>query len=173
MTKTIGIVVAAVVVLGGAWYVMSMNASGPAAPQGAGDQGAAQNNAGTGTIGSLMAMGGSVMCDVDITGANPGSGTIYVSGGKMRGEFTVAAAGKTMHASMINDGQYIYSWTDMMPQGIKMAVSAGSGTSGSANQGVDASTPVNYTCNAWTADTAKFMAPSDIKFMMMGSAGAY
>lgn len=170
----IGIIVAAVVVVGGGWYLVSLGSSAPSSTGTSASnttQGTQQpattgtTSSGSGTIGALLAMG-NVQCTV--TTPN-GSGTVYVSGGKMRGDFSMSSQGKTMNAYMINDGAYIYSWSDAAPQGMKMAVSASSAGSAATHGGVSNSTAVTYSCSPWGVDTTMFVPPTNITFMAMGA----
>lgn len=182
MGKIVAIIVVLIVILGGVWYVMNSGSAAPASPNPAQTTAAADalNNAsGTpsgqtaGTIGGLLSMG-DVTCTVDMTSASDGSGTVYVSGGKMAGDFSMTANGQTMSAHMINDGSFIYSWSDAAPQGVKMPVpAAGStNTAPSGQQNFDPSTPVNYSCQPWTVDASKFTPPSSVNFMTLPSAAA-
>jgi hypothetical protein len=185
MGKIIGGIVIVIIVIVGAMYLMNKSSGGSGAPtdqtavQPVATTSTAQNAAaptsatanpatGSGTIASLMAMG-SVTCTVNVAGTNPSSGTVYVSGGKMRGDFTTTIQGKSMHASMINDGTYMYSWSTMAPEGVKIKVTAGAAASGaSAHAGVNPSTNVNYNCSPWTVDAGQFTPPSAISFMVVG-----
>jgi hypothetical protein len=165
--------VVAVVVLGAlGWYMMGSgsaksvignNPDKPSQISGAQKQ--------TGTIATLIALGQSMKCDVTITDPKaPGTGTIYVSQGKMRGEFNVSSQGKALQAYMINDTQNIYTWTSIMPQGAKMPVSTASPSKG-PSQGYNPETPVEYSCATWTTDEGIFTPPSNIQFMQLGAGG--
>ncbi len=169
----IGIVVALVVVGGGIWYVSGQPAQIPADGESAttGEETAE----GSGTLADLMKRSGSYKCTVEVkpTQANANtesSGTVYVGNGKMRGDFsTVIAAmgGKKVESHMITSDGYVYTWSDMMPQGVKVQVSAGE--EGTATQaGMDASAAVDYHCGPWSVETSRFTVPGDITFTMMG-----
>ena len=177
MIKVIVGILASIVVVAGAWHFMSKSSSeattAPTQAAGLATSTAltptittpTTGQAGSGNIGSLLAMSGSVMCTVTVSAAGTqSSGTIYVSNGKMHGDFTMNIAGKTMHASMINDGAYMYSWSDMIPQGVKIPISAAAST-GDTTHGFGNSTPVSYNCSPWTTDASKFVPPSNISFM--------
>ena len=184
MGKIPGVIVVLVVVVGGAMYFMHTAASTTQtaylAPTQAGtttapaettqpDETAATSTApasGSGTIASLMVMTGNAQCAVQVGGANPASGTIYVSAGKMHGDFTMTMKGKTMHAYMINDGTSVYSWSNMAPQGVKVAASAATAP-GATTHGYSASTNVSYTCSPWNPDPSEFVPPTSVIFMAL------
>lgn len=174
----IGIVVAVIVIGAGVWYFSSMQLSAPAtgsentatttaAAATSTTQPSSTGTSGSGTIGDLLAMG-SVQCQVTVDEANgqQSSGTVQVAGGKMHGDFSMTENGKTMHAYMINDGTYIYSWSDAAPEGVKMAASASTNTgSKQPSRGVNNSTKASYSCAPWTADASAFVPPTTVKFM--------
>lgn len=118
----------------------------------------------------LVASGKSQTCTYSYSDESVGKmeGTVYVSGGKMRGDYSIEGAeGKAMNGSMIYDGKYMYTWSSAMPQGMKIAVSDDmkQATSSSTNQqSIDMQKKMNYSCKSWTADTSKFTPPSDVTF---------
>lgn len=162
--------VVAVVVLGAlGWYLMGSKSATPEAAGTTTNQPSQTTQKQTGTIATLIGFGQSLKCDVTITDPKaPGAGTIYVSQGKMRGEFNVSSQGKALQAYMINDTQNIYTWTSIMPQGAKMPVSSVSQSKG-PSQGYNPETPVEYSCATWTADDSIFTPPSNIEFMQIGT----
>lgn len=170
-TKTlIGIVVALIVVGGGIWYLSGH----PAGTTGGTASG--ETAEGSGTLAELMKKGGAYKCEVAVKptqeNANTeSSGTVYVGGGKMRGDFsTVVAAlgGKAVESHMISSEGYVYTWSDLMPQGVKMKVDA-SGEA-PAQQGMDAYTAVDYRCSPWSVEESRFTVPSNVTFTLMGGA---
>lgn len=173
-TKIIIGVVAAVVVAAGAWYYMGgMNPattddqSGAAALSGD-ERNTATATQGEGSLESLVALGGNYECTVTMDQQGTQSqGTVYISGTKVRGDFAAQAEGMTMNASMISDGSFVYTWSDLMPQGYKMAVTATGGSTGTAQSGFDMTAGVTYNCNPWTPETSKFVPPSNIQFQTL------
>lgn len=146
----------------------------------------AQSNAtgsGQSSLKGLMMGGVSQKCDVSSSTANSQSqGTVYVSGGKMHGDFTSTVDGKTMVSHMINDGTTIYTWVDGQAMAIKMSATAAqntqaSGSSAQGKQAVDANAQYRYNCSAWNANNSLFIPPSNINFtdessLMVPPAGA-
>lgn len=172
MNKTILWIIVAIIVIGGIWYFV-MNGSGSGAP---GSNATSTSQASSsGTMKDLIARGSS-QCQVTDP-SNGSSGTVYVGGGKMRGDFTSqTSSGTTITSHMISDGQTVYVWSSAMPQGIKMAVSASSQTSASGTQN-PYNENVNYTCSAWSVNSSEFALPAGVTFedmsaMIQGSAGA-
>lgn len=169
----IGLVIAIVVIGGGAWYFTSHPG---AAPGTSGTEGSVSAENGTGTFAALMALGGSKKCEVTVTTPeSPATGTVYVSGTDVRSDVVAKpanAGGKEITAHMIKSGDYIYSWTDMMPQGVKMKVTAAAGTNGQSNGGYDANAQVEYSCSAWIPDASKFAVPSSVTFMEFSGGAA-
>lgn len=175
-TKAIVGLIAAIVVVGGAiWYFSS--GSGNQAPIEGSVEGAMENE-GSGMLASLIARAGSWKCEVtsEIEAA-PSQGTVYVSGGKMRGDFSSqpeALGGASVVSHMINTGEFIYTWSDAYPQGMKMAVPPeGSNVSSdpAASGGVDYQSQVHYSCSPWAADESMFAPPAGVSFMELGDKG--
>ena len=108
----------------------------------------------------LLAAGTSQTCT--FTQAD-GEGTVYVAGGKMRGNFTSLADGKTMISHMISDGTTAYTWVDGMPAGFKMMMNAQQ-ASGQQQGTVDVNQKLAYTCSPWTADANAFTPPAGMQF---------
>lgn len=168
-TKALLGVIAGVVVIGvGAWYLSQT----PPAAQENGEQEAA-SEAGSTTFAQFIAAGGSRSCDVVVDNpAAPASGVVYVSGTDIRADFTarpVTAGGMSVSAHMIQTGGYVYSWTDMIPQGVKVAVASGTGAA--ASQGFDMDAEVSYDCTPWIPDASKFMVPENVTFMEVNAQG--
>ena len=97
------------------------------------------------------------------------SGTVYVSNGKMRGDFISDVNGKQAASHMINDGTTAFIWMDDQATGFKTnleAIEKMSGQTG-VSQTVDINKPVDFTCSSWTVDQAKFAVPVEIRFSDM------
>lgn len=125
----------------------------------------------------FLAQGGAHTCTVTQNLPNGGSssGTLYVSGDMMSGEFTSTMDGKTMTTNIIARDGYTYMWTSMMPtMGFKMkkvsgtaSTSAPAGTNHPA--GWNAEQIGDYNCSSWTIDQSKFELPTTVKFTLMGT----
>ena len=171
--NTILAVVVAIVVVGGGWYLMS-GGSVPSgtdtqttATQGGTQQGASSGGtiAGSATIGGLIALGSNLECTVTISQSGAQlDGTVYLSGGKMRSDFSTTQGSKPINSSTIMDGTYVYTWTDTSTQGYK-TTAASTGVAGAGSHGgVDSQTAVKYSCKPWSPVASKFTPPSNVKF---------
>lgn len=168
----IGLVAAVVVIGGGAWYFSSHSSS--EGTMGTESEGQTQGESGTLSFKELMMMAGSKKCEVTVnTPDAPATGTVYVSNGEVRSDVMAkpkAMGGKEIAAHMIKSGDYVYSWTDMMPQGVKVKLTAAE--SAGASSGYDANAQVEYSCAPWIADASMFAVPSSVTFMeFSGAAG--
>jgi len=136
----------------------------------------------------FFSMTGSLKCTFSDTTKNS-SGTVYVAVGKMRGDFQSTDSSKTKSSHMINDGQYVYFWTDGEKTGYKMSLAsvknqAGKAISNAMNNaggdqssqqgGPDMKKQSNYSCGPWSANNTLFSVPTDVTFtdytsMMQGA----
>jgi hypothetical protein len=102
-----------------------------------------------------------------------GGGKIYVSGGKVRGDFETKVEDKVTKSHMIVDGSTSYIWSDGSLTGIKMTFDASETASKDAETspvgGFDASSDMNYKCGVWVVDSSMFAVPTTIKFTSFGS----
>lgn len=167
-TKIIVGVVAAAVLGGGAYMLMQKKSMDPAVQTGASSEvGGATAGAFSGSMADLSKRGGSWKCTVDTSTAQAASsGTVYVSGKKVRAEFAMNVQGYgTMNSYMIADGEYTYSWSSAMPQGVKAKMTAEETSSpATSGESMDANSKYSYNCEAWTADESKFVVPTDVTF---------
>lgn len=118
------------------------------------------------TMGSIKSlMGKNVTCTITYPDGS-GSGTVYVAGEKMRGDFVMTAGGKETDGHMISDGEYMYSWSSAASQGtkIKINATAAQGDSQKSND-VDLDREVEMDCDNWSVDESKFELPTGIDFM--------
>ncbi len=175
-TKVIvGVVAALIVIGGGTWYVMSQQAPEEGTPNEESAESGAPAKLGSGSIADLWGMTGTLQCDIKSTEESaPFTGTLYVSSGNVRADIvaTVPNMTKPVASHMIRSGGFMYSWSDLIPQGVKIPDTATQGAaSGSTSQGVSANAKVSYTCKPWAADTSIFTPPTNVTFMTVpGSA---
>ncbi|MEO8638185.1 MAG: hypothetical protein ABI430_04785 [Candidatus Taylorbacteria bacterium] len=118
----------------------------------------------TGSLRSLISLGSSVKCTIGGEGTTGNlSGTVYISGSMMRGDFTMAGAQSSSDSHMINSGGQSYMWTGN--QGIKMkAGETNSNGSPQSNDSIDLDQNVNYKCSDWIKDDSKFSPPTTVNF---------
>ena len=162
LNAIIGTVVGIAVVGGAAWYLSANPSVAPSeAP-------ATEEAAGAGTFAELMARTGSWSCTVTSNVEEaPSEGTTYIADGRIRADFVarpVALGGREVVTHMIQTDGYVYTWSDMAAQGMKLAVSAGTAAAASASA-VAADARVDYSCAPWAVDESKFTVPAEISFM--------
>lgn len=101
------------------------------------------------------------------------TGTIYVSGGKVRGDFDTTIEGKVTKSHMIVDGSNSYIWSDGSKDGIKMTFDASATPAANATSspvgGFDSAANMNYKCGVWSADPSVFTLPAGVTFMSFGN----
>lgn len=117
----------------------------------------------TSSLKDLLTKGVAQSC----TFSNEGStGTVYVAGGKMRGDFDSVTEGKTVKSHMIVDGNTSYIWMDGEKTGFKMSFDPASQPSGSGapTGGFDTNASMNYKCGTWITDSTQFTPPSNVTF---------
>jgi hypothetical protein len=131
---------------------------------------------GQGNLRALLAMGKNLKCDFErAQGDSDYEGTVYLAAdGRMRGDFETDAEGPgEVDSHMVNDGQYVYIWSDALEnQGFKMKVSATSSASASGQAGVSLDETVEYDCEEWNVDADQFELPAGVTFTDAASMGA-
>ncbi len=118
--------------------------------------------------------GGSYKCEVKqyLSDMN-NSGTVYINGGNISGEYTTVAEGRTIDTSFIMKDGYSYTWSSMFPSmGFKIKVNtsaagANANASASGTYSWNANQIGDYNCEAWTLDASKFALPANITFKDM------
>ena len=127
-----------------------------------------------GSIKNLLAAGKNQTCTIKYpVGEQMGEGTVYVSGKNLRGDFTMTSAGKTFDSHMIQDETYMYSWSSLSPQGVKMKIAELEKVQASPTaESVDLNQEVDVNCSSWSVDSGKFTPPADVNFMETGTTPA-
>ena len=92
------------------------------------------------------------------------SGTIYIAGEKMRGDFTSVSKGNNISGHMIVDSQFTYTWTDVSKRGVKVAINQQPSGGPLNNQALGINKTFSYNCQDWLGDSAMFVPPSDVVF---------
>lgn len=155
--KVVAIVIILLLLLLGGYFYMTKGKRG-----GTGTGTETQSSASS-SLKDLLTKGVAQSC----TFSNEGSaGTVYVAGGKMRGDFDSVTEGKTVKSHMIVDGNTSYIWMDGEKTGFKMSFDPSAQTTGSAAPagGFDANASMNYKCGAWITDSSQFTPPSNVTF---------
>ncbi len=167
--KTLWIAVAAAVILAAAWGFMAsrkktgLEKGGEYIP---GRQEQAESGKLT-SLKELQALASPQKCIFkDESSPEQAQGMVYISKGRMRGDFGIVSQGKTVKSHMITDGKYSYTWMDDSPTGFKMAVDApkAGAEAKPGYAGVDSDKQINYNCQAWSEDATMFAVPANVKF---------
>lgn len=99
------------------------------------------------------------------------SGTVAISGGKVRGDFDVTIEGKVTKSHMIVDGNTSYIWMDGQTSGFKATFDAEDSkdtpsTPDTAQKGnIDANESLNYNCKPGIINASAFNLPTGVNFM--------
>ncbi|MSR76365.1 MAG: hypothetical protein EXS68_02130 [Candidatus Ryanbacteria bacterium] len=168
-TKTLLAVVGGVVVLGAAIFLFK----GPVGNMpGGGERMMSQKT----SLKALLAVNSPQKCTFTNKVENSdSSGTVYVMRGRMRGDFTSVAAGKTENSHMIVENDKAYVWGESMPQGMMMNFADFDKPENKQQGTADVNKETDYSCGAWSPDENIFQRPSNVEFMdiqeMMKGAG--
>jgi hypothetical protein len=113
--------------------------------------------------------GGSYKCEVKQAFSDmENSGTVYIAGGNIRGEYTTIAEGRTIDTSFIMKDGYSYTWSSALANiGFKTKINtkaSGAGAESSGTYSWNASQIGDYNCEPWTADEKTFETPAGMSF---------
>lgn len=167
-TKII-LAIVGIAVVGGVGYSVATKDSSPTTD---GEDTPKDGEMFAGDIFGLVGRGGDWKCtwSFDQDGV-VSEGTVWVSGDNFKSEAQVVAGGMNMTATAIGDGEYMYSWTSGMPNGMKFKLDEAErmaddpSTSGQAvAQTENFAQEYNYNCEKWRADRGTFDIPSSITF---------
>lgn len=110
---------------------------------------------------SLLSLSGSQECNFE---GEDSRGVMFVSSGKVRGDFESGEGEETTSNHMIIDDNTMYIWTEGGEDGIMMSLEQYSQPDSQTTQGsLDLDKEVDYECKNWVADDSKFVLP-DIEF---------
>lgn len=186
MNWIIGLIIAAVVVVGGGYaYMQSASsteggvaiATGDVTGDGVEDTAKVTDKSTpklmesipfSGSWNDLVKRGGTYVCEVNHSSTvDISSGSVYVSGTDVRGAFTSKTAAGVVESNMLKKGDTVYVWGGGMPQGLMMKASAMEGQSSTGTTGdvVDQNQKYDWNCNATAPDASMFALPAGIEFM--------
>jgi hypothetical protein len=186
---TIIVVVVILILLGaGVFYLLGSHSTSSQSQQAAAPQSQPMQTTQKKSLLDFFSMAGSQKCTFS-NSTNNSSGTVYVSGGKMRGDFQSSDNGKTNASHMINDGTYVYIWTDGQTSGYKLSLAAvkqeqaqvsatpNNPSTKTPQQSVNMKQQANYSCGPWSSDATMFTVPTNITFtdyssFMQGGTGS-
>jgi len=130
-----------------------------------------------GSLRSLLSYTANTQCDVSTVAQGTSStGTVYISGNSMRGDFssTTATSG-TIDSHMIKKGDIFHVWSGT--NGAIMTTAEMSQADTQTDLSVSLDQEVNYTCSLWTVDATKFVVPTSVTFVdistMLNTSGGF
>lgn len=162
MKKNITIIVVIVLlfVAGGAYFVFGKG-KGPIGK----NNPAQQTSTSPKSIKDLLSLGNSQKCTfTNIESTVSSTGVVYVSGGKVRGDFDTTIDGKITKYHTIVDGNTSYLWTEDSKSGFTTSFDSNNTNSDTR---FDTNKLANYQCSGWITDSSVFNRPSDVKFSDM------
>jgi hypothetical protein len=102
---------------------------------------------------------------------NMTDGTVYLSGKKMRGDFSFTQnGGKIMNSHVIRDDVYGYTWLDGQKQGTKIKIETSDEITKDDEDEKDGKLfalddkEVDYDCKPWNVDSSMLIPPTDVEF---------
>jgi hypothetical protein len=168
MNKKLAWVLVAILVIVGGYFSLksrTQTAQAPGTGTNTNTQTPQSQTAGPQSITDLFAAGKSQQCTfADDTSGAVTNGTIYVGGGKMRGDFMANANGTNVSSHMISDGTTAYTWMEGQSTGYKVIMSTGQGGATQNSAAADANRKLDYKCSSWSVDSAKFNLPAGVNF---------
>ncbi len=164
--KVVAAVVVVLLLIGGYFGYTKLKGGGAIVP------GTTSESGGMKSLKDLLSSGAAQKCTFSQTSdSGTSEGTTYVSGGKVRGDFTTTSSGKTMTSHMISDGKTSYIWTEGEKTGFKMTATDASPSTvqkdsadNPVNSQADLDQKADYKCSSWIVDGSVFTPPSNVTF---------
>jgi hypothetical protein len=128
---------------------------------------------GTGTLESLRLLNEDLECTIEtVAEGQRATGTYFVSGGSMRGDFLTESPDMTgqVLSSMIIDGEMMYVWSEIEGgmYGVKMDLSQAAAPEAASREPVSRNAAVEYDCKPWAnVDRTVFVPPTSVLFQDM------
>lgn len=161
--KIIGIIIAVLLIGAGAWYFTQNKNTSEVQNETATAETESELQIENASLKELMTRGRDTKCTWN-NAEQQSSGTIYVSQGKGRADFSVTEDGQQKKGHMILASEMSYIWMDNEEKGFKIALNNTTQTDTSTSQGVNPDEKVDYSCGAWNADSSFFVPPANVDF---------
>ena len=169
--KKLLIIILVLLLLGVGAYFFGQSQKSQTANQGANSKDNMQTE--KKSLSDFLTMTQSVQCTFSDKTTN-NSGSVYAGNSKMRGDFQSDMGGKQMQSHMINDGSYVYFWSDDRNEGYKMSLDVLKKQETESNDTKEASSmppqaeemqkQADYSCKSWDVDATKFALPQGVNF---------
>jgi hypothetical protein len=160
--KVLMIIVVVLLLLAGGWYFMSSRkTNSPSIPGITGNQESSAKS-----LKDLLSKGVAQTCTYSNAAT---TGTIYVSGGKMRGDIDTTVEDVTTKTHMLVMDNTSYIWSGGSKAGFKMsfdpnATPVAGSESSATNDTFDVDADMDYKCKTWIVDSGKFALPAGVTF---------
>ena len=170
---TLGVIILLIVIAAGAVYTRRLPQSQNEKMPSKVEQKTPEKGSTMTSLKELLTMGKSQECTFSYNDPSLGSseGKAYISGDKAAVTFNTTVENNKIKGNMINDGKYIYTWTDESNVGFKMEITESmekmidkAEKEEKQTQYIDQNAKAKYTCNVWIVDTNKFTPPKNINF---------
>lgn len=123
------------------------------------------------TLLDLAKKGGDYKCTFSqSTSLGDSTGVVYISGKNIRGDFISEVSIPSLSVVekvdtyMISDGESVYTWSSMSPDGFKAPVAEDSKTANNSNLNNPSMQQLDYKCVSWKVDESVFKIPNNITF---------
>ncbi len=118
------------------------------------------------SIRDLMTMSDSITCTYSDIGST-NEGTVYVSGGRIRGDFSVNTDGDMVNSHMISANDTFYIWSDDSDRGVIFSTENidEMNSDGGRQNTIDVEEKFDYECNSWNTDDSFFKTPDNVTFV--------
>lgn len=163
MIKKVLIAVAVILLLGVGYFLWNKSKTASTTP---GTQLTTSQESKPSSLKDLITAGVAQTCTFEKEGSK---GTVYVTTGKMRGDFETTVDSKVTKNHMIVEGNTSYIWMDGEKNGFKMSFdTSASGdsnkTTTSTSGTIDPTSNLDYKCGAWMVDSTMFSLPVGVTF---------
>lgn len=189
LQKIVVLCVVVIAIAAAAWYVKSNSAEENIEPASAVNQNSPETInktdsdtlTGVGSFAALLGLGQNITCDYSFSDeVGAGTGTGYFAGERMRVDSTMTTNDGVFDSHMINDGDFIYTWTSTSEGDFAVKIpipeesadvddSDYSYMDGDESGQFDVDQQVEYDCDRWSVDGSVFVPPVDIEFMDMSA----
>ncbi len=124
------------------------------------------------SLGGIFNEKGSYQCDYEqVSQQTRNSSVVYISNGKMRGEFRTSTAVGGTATMVVYDGDYLYVWTEGKSTGTRTQPKTIAELPGIIPEDVSSgrilgssATNVSWNCHAWSVKPALLARPSYVNF---------
>lgn len=90
------------------------------------------------------------------------TGTVYMTDGEMRGDFTISNGARSAH--MLTDGREARFWADNGEPGVVIKYRNGEPNVSDVPDTINLASAIEYSCESWTPDDALLLPPTDVIF---------